>query len=87
VEQGIEKGIEKGIERGIEKGIEKGIEQGIERGMESGAEALRYTLMQVVESRFGKTPPAFPERLRRAGLAELQAMVPSCTRGSWEDLH
>ena len=56
IEQGMQKGLQKGMQKGIQKGLQKGMEQGM-------LEDAREMVIDALDTRFGKYPPYFRERI------------------------
>ena len=59
-----------------EEGIALGLEQGLQKGRQDGVDALRTVLVDILDTRFGKTPASVVKRLRRINsLDELRALT------------
>ena len=53
----VEEAQKKGMEKGLEKGMEKGLEEGIEKGVEKGLNAMRQTVLHLVQRKYPQLDP------------------------------
>ncbi|HEV2654236.1 MAG TPA: hypothetical protein VGT82_04730 [Ktedonobacteraceae bacterium] len=71
----VQKGLDKGIELGKKQGIEQGIEIGEKQGLERALNALRPTLISVVEARFPELTALAQQRGKSFTVPELLSDV------------
>lgn len=66
-QKGREEGREEGLKQGLEQGLEQGLQQGLEQGLEQGLQALRPTVLALIEQRFGPLPEKIRQQVEAIG--------------------
>ena len=57
--------MDRGHEQGLQEGVQQGVQQGVRQGVQQGAsQAAREALIDVLDVRFGETPPHIEEQVR-----------------------
>jgi hypothetical protein len=75
VAQGLQQGLEQGLEKGLEQGLQQGLQQGLRRGVTQGEASGRVAIVsRLLALRFGPIPADVQDRLRRASVADLDAI-------------